>query len=67
MILLQGNAARRKGVRSMLGVGMDTHYGFYDPGCWEKSLSIDTVGTSASTLIRQTLLSVCRFRRGREK
>ena len=30
MILLQGNAARRKGVRSMLGVGMDTHYGFYD-------------------------------------
>lgn len=38
---------------SMLWVGMDTHYGLYDPGYREKSLGMDTVGNSASTLYQQ--------------
>ena len=41
----------------MLWVGMDTHYGLYDPGYREKSLSMDTVGNSASTLYQQISFS----------
>ena len=41
----------------MLRVGMDIRYGLYDPGCWEKSPSMDTVGVSASTLYQQISFS----------
>lgn len=37
----------------MLWVGIDTHYSLHDPGYREKSLGMDTVGNSASTLYQQ--------------